>query len=209
MTELILKITFDDTDGYKGHGDNTSELIKMGIEETMQYSLEDDSVIKEGWTVEIVEEQPTLNKVKLTIGDWSQDGHNQYDIFVYNVNKNVSEIRQAYKDSCKLTGLQFNNNENYTGLSAHDTYDTPYHICTEHESFKPSELAIDILSNFGIDYSEDRSFPQLIMQFIKLSLKDLTWEEATYKKSELENIQPINGWCNKELNVGFGYGLYY
>ncbi len=47
MKTIILEITFDDTDGYKGHGEDTAELIKneMGI------SLESDGVIKEGWTV--------------------------------------------------------------------------------------------------------------------------------------------------------------
>lgn len=42
-----------------------------------------------------------MSKVKLSIGDWSQDGHNQSEDFVYEVNKTVSEIRQGYKDSCK------------------------------------------------------------------------------------------------------------
>lgn len=28
-----------------------------------------------------------MNKVKITIGDWSQDGHNQYEEFVFETNK--------------------------------------------------------------------------------------------------------------------------
>lgn len=52
MKELILKITFDDTDGYKGHGDDTSEIIKDIIEREMEMELEDDDVIKSGWKVE-------------------------------------------------------------------------------------------------------------------------------------------------------------
>ena len=47
-----------------------------------------------------------MRKVKLVIGDWSGDGHGQSEEFVFETNKTVEEIGQAYKDSCKLTGLQ-------------------------------------------------------------------------------------------------------
>jgi len=158
-------------------------------------------------------------KVKLTIGDWSQDGHNQYDEFVYESNKTVQEIRQAYKDSCKLTGLQFNINEDYTGLNLtwqHPEYNKR-HICTEYEDSSVSDLAKEILKNHGIklweegeeDYIESvEEFIDILIQFIKLSLPDLELKEASFKKSELKNIDPINSWWNDELNHQFGYGLF-
>ena len=156
-------------------------------------------------------------KVKLTIGDWSQDGHTRYEIYVYDVNKSVTEIRQAYKDSCKKTGLQFNHNENYSGLPEHSCYGTSAHICTEYESSDISENAKQILTSFGIDmfkyFDEDEyiatdKFAELILDFIKISLTDLTYAEGVFKKSELKLIEPINGWWNGELNVQFGYGLF-
>jgi hypothetical protein len=55
MKEITIKITFDDKDGYKGHGENIPELIKTGLENFMQIDLEGDGVIKKGWTVNIVE----------------------------------------------------------------------------------------------------------------------------------------------------------
>ena len=157
-----------------------------------------------------------MGKVKLSIGDWSQDGHNQSEYFVYEVNKTVKEIRQAYKDSCKLTGVQFNYNENYTGLPEHDDYGTPLHICTEHEDCGISDEAMKILVKHGIEMDaivEDDClsvdvFAELIMIFIKLSLPDLTWEEASFKKSELRDMEPINGWHNEDMNEQFGYGLF-
>ena len=54
MKELILKIKFDDKGGYKGHGDDTAELIKEGVEQYLEIDLESDGVIKKGWSVEIV-----------------------------------------------------------------------------------------------------------------------------------------------------------
>ena len=54
MKEIIIKIKFDDEGGYKGHGDNTTELIVEGIERYMEIDLEGDSVIKKGWAVELL-----------------------------------------------------------------------------------------------------------------------------------------------------------
>lgn len=54
MKEIILKIQFDDEGCYKGHGDNTGELIKEGLEQYLQIDLQGDNVIKKGWTVEVV-----------------------------------------------------------------------------------------------------------------------------------------------------------
>lgn len=153
--------------------------------------------------------------VKLTIGDWSEDGHSQYDEFVYTSNKSLKEIQDAYKQSCKKTGVQFNHNTNYTGLEMdwqHPEYDDR-HICTEYLSSTISKLAYDILSSFfelDKDFMECidvEQFVVLITNFIKISLPDWEIKEAAFKKSELRNVPAINGWWG-DLNHGFGYGLY-
>jgi hypothetical protein len=163
-------------------------------------------------------------KVKLTIGDWSGDGHNQSEDFVFEVNKSVEEIRQAYKDSCKLTGMQFNHNENYTGIKYDWQAARNYEICTKYEDGCMRADLVKKLKTFGLDatnfsiedveegedcHFDTDTFAELIMEFIKLSLHDLTYEEAAFKKSELKTIPAINGWWNEQLNVQFGYGLFY
>lgn len=156
-------------------------------------------------------------KVRLTIGDWSKDGHSISEDFIYKSNKSVEEIRQAYKNSCKLTELSFNHDEDYTGLNL--KYGTDRQIATEYQSSTISELALEILKKYEIELkSEDGSeeyfidgvdeFVDILIKFIKLSLPDLKLEEASYKKSELKDIPAINGWGNKELNCQFGYGLF-
>jgi len=153
-----------------------------------------------------------MNKIRLTIGDWSQDGHNQYEEFVYESNKTVENIKQAYKNSCKLTGLSFNHNEDYTGLNI--GYGSERQIATEYGECEISDLAKEILDSFKIDYSDYEEEPsvenfiELLINFIRLSLNDLELKEASFKKSELKNIEPVNGWWNDELNVQFGYGLF-
>lgn len=54
MTNITIKIQFDDEGGYKGHGDDTLELIKRGIDNFMEIDLEHDGVIKKGWSVQII-----------------------------------------------------------------------------------------------------------------------------------------------------------
>ena len=160
-----------------------------------------------------------MEKVRLTLGDWSCDGHNISDQFVYFSNKPVKEIQDAYKTSCKLTGLSFNHNEDYTGLNLSwnhpETADRK--ICTEYEDSEISPLAKRILMEHGInsdgilasnDFDPVQSFIEIWIEFVKLSLKDLVLEEVSFKKSELKEIPAINGWWNEELNVQFGYGLY-
>lgn len=57
MKEINIKIKFDDSNGYKGHGDDVKELILNGIKTYLEYDLEHDSVIKSNWSVEIIEEK--------------------------------------------------------------------------------------------------------------------------------------------------------
>lgn len=160
-------------------------------------------------------------QIKITIGDWSKDGHEQYEEFVFESNKTVEQVRQAYKDSCKLTGLQFNHGENYTGLKEHDSYRTKLKICTEYQDSEISVEALQILNKHNIsvfehifededtEYFLDADvFLKLLLDFIKLSLPDLILEEASFKKSELRDMPAVNGWWNGELNVQFGYGLF-
>ncbi len=54
MKKIILEIEFDDTDGYKGHGENTAEIIKNILKNEMEYNLESDDVIKKGWSVTLI-----------------------------------------------------------------------------------------------------------------------------------------------------------
>lgn len=166
------------------------------------------------------ENHKLMRKVKLTIGDWSRDGHEKSEYFIYSVNKDVSEIREAYKSSCKLTRVQFNHGENYTGL---DKLVEEMCICTEYEDNQLSKKVADVLKSHGINvdiYFDDideeegtgsfnpEGLAELIMEFIKLSIPDLQYKEASFKKSKVDNIPPINGWWNRELNCQFGYGLF-
>lgn len=148
--------------------------------------------------------------MQLNIGDWSHDGHNISESEVFSVNYPVSVIRQAYKDSCKKTGVQFNHNEDYTG-GLSKSYGSWRQLFTEYEdseleqdAYDVLELYIDNLSDY-LDGDEDSGyycddFSSFWWAFVKISLPDLTYQRVTFEH--------INGYWNDELNVQFGYGLF-
>lgn len=169
-----------------------------------------------------------MNKMYLVLGDWSDDGHGKYEKVLLQSNVDVDVIQQAYKDSCKLTGVAFNHNEDYTGLKRHYREAEEYQIATKYErSGIPAKALTELLKhgfreNFlesgkydfngwektlaeGEDLHYDDLFVELWLWFVKLSLpKDVVLEEADVK----DEIPVINGYWNKNLNVGFGYGSY-
>ena len=166
-------------------------------------------------------------KFKISIGDWSSDGHGKCEYYIFEANHEVEVLQDGYKKSCLLTGLQFNHNENYTGIKFDWKNSDDYQICTEYEKCTASKIQYDTLKRFGLDlqnYSpniiedddEDKYvwlcdpdlFAIMILDFIKISIIDLEYTEASFKKSELKNIPSLNGWWNDKLNVQFGYGIF-
>ena len=146
-----------------------------------------------------------MNKMYLVIGDWSDDGHGKFEKVLVEVNKTVEEVQNAYKDSVNLTKISFNENNSYHGFK-----DVKYEVCIGYEDnrlipavierFKELKCPTNILENF-IEESYVDTFYSLWFWFVSLSLPDL-------KYNVVNEIPNINGYWNKNLNVGFGYGLY-
>lgn len=158
----------------------------------------------------------------LVLGDWSDDGHGKYDKVLVESNKSVEEIQDAYKASCKLTGVSFNHNEDFTERKRNYKEKQKYQIATEYEQgFNVSDEAKQALRDAGFDVEKhfaygmdedndqiednDVIFLYLWTEFVKLSLPDL----IINKIPEDDNIPVINGYWDKNLNVQFGYGLYH
>ncbi len=166
----------------------------------------------------------------LVLGDWSDDGHGKYEKILVETNQPVEKIQQAYKDSCKLTGISFNHNDDFTGIKQtvadfQGDY-TKYFksqrerlIGSEYENYTLNKYCYDKLTSFGINlkeifevdeenpeevYIDTDSFPKLWFAFVKLSLPDLEYSIPV----ENDSTPVINGYWNKNLNVQFGYGLF-
>lgn len=147
-------------------------------------------------------------KMKLVIGDWSKDGHSQSREVVYEVNKTVLEVQEAYKASCLLTTVRFDQSTP-TGVKRDYQEQDKYQVAVEYEQTTLSKEAYDILKSYipEIDnyvcdefYFED--YEGLWWAFVKISLPDVTYSE---EKSDIPNI---NGWWDDNLNESFGYGLF-
>ena len=154
------------------------------------------------------------NKVIVTLGDWSGDGHGHYDKYEIFVSCTLKEMQDAYKASCKLTGISFNGNDDFTGIERSYAASRKNHVCTDYEESGLSEEVKEKFNELNCpweeleideDYVDQDAFLGLLMWFISLSIPDFSW-----RKAEKEEITPhFNGWWNDELNVHLGYGLYY
>ncbi len=159
---------------------------------------------------------------RLTLGDWSGDGHEETDQYVFQINYPVADLQQAYKDSCKKVGIQFNHNENYmgTGGNVYDQIFTEYgdNIIPYEEAalLRAHGILNDDLLNGSIEEDDEGGIyvtpdgegkefvANLIMRFIAASMP----ADFEYQMAKDFDIEPLNGWWNKNLNVQFGYGLY-
>lgn len=149
-----------------------------------------------------------MNKMKLVIGDWSDDGHGKHFDITLECNYTVKEIQDAYKLSVIQTGLGFDNSDcDENGNKLHDVYQ----ICTEYEAGGTLTLeTLEILKQFGcpddliLDYQEEPmdNFVKLWFWFVSLSLSNLKY------KLVKDDVPTINGYWNKNLNTQFGYGLF-
>lgn len=159
-------------------------------------------------------ERQKMNKMYLVIGDWSSDGHSKSEKILVEVNYNVKTVQDAYKKSCKLTGISFNHNDDFTGKNYNYREARRYHIASEYEQgMELSEEVMEILDEHQIDYQrileywdgDVKGFVELWFEFTRLSLPGLQWKFPDVK----DEIPCINGYWNDNLNVQFGYGLYY
>lgn len=135
-----------------------------------------------------------LNKIKLQIGDPSDDGHGEYVNYYFLTNKTVDEIMTAYDKSVKLT------NCTWTGNKIGQNYNE---IFCQYDERRLEPIVVDILLQHGIDVNEifgkDCYFyhpeaVKLFILFVKLSLPDLIMN----KTSEDVKLLPIT----------IGYGLF-
>lgn len=148
-----------------------------------------------------------MYKMYLELGDWSHDGHNQSNKILMQSNHPVEDIQEAYKKSCKLTGMSFNGNAQYHEVDRNYTEQKKFEVCTNYREPELTKECKAILESHGIntkeycDNMDHDTFIKLWTDFVKLSLPDLVLEETK------DHIPHINGWYGN-LDDQFGYGLY-
>ncbi len=167
--------------------------------------------------------EANIYRMKLVLGDWSDDGHGKSDIILLTSNYPVEKVQQAYRDACKLTGVAFSADE----YLKPPIKEVKHRVATNYEERLMSHEVFIELSKFGFaeflksinngcldDFKVDEedgcfsieivdNYTEIWTWFVTLSLPDLI-----LKKIPDDLVPAINGyWGN--LNVQFGYGLYY
>lgn len=186
---------------------------------------------------DLVYPNSTFNKFKFVIGDWSEDGHNQYDEFTYMSETPLVDLQNAFKEACREYGLNFDcNNILKVETDFKSIFDEYEDSSISIDLLKHMEdIGIDIESIFDYDRSEYSTYKQtgkieepigwskkekfaslpngpddlsgLLIEIIKLKLPDVDIE---YDPIQAKNVKPFNGWwIDNEMNFGIGYGLYW
>ena len=153
------------------------------------------------------------NTYKITVGDWSDDGHGKTVDLTFTTNKTADEIRQGYWDSCVKTGVAFHHDdladmENFNKMSSKaDLAKIGHRILADYGEYTISPEVIDIFLSFGFDGEKGslcvsaRGLGEMILWFVGLSVEGFQWEASA-------GVESINGFWNNSLNVQFGYGLF-
>lgn len=161
-----------------------------------------------------------MNKIfKLSLGDPSNDGHGMYKNLFYKSNKTVKELQKAYRKSCKLTKVQFHINSDYTGLNPHGQWGGIFfktRIFTDCDDSRIYETAKRCLEENGLNVDSinkneiwtPRQGAVLILEFIKLSCPDFTYQQVSkpkdYKTKWYDSLAKDTG----ERMDALGYGLF-
>ncbi len=150
-------------------------------------------------------------RYKIAIGDWSGDGHEKSENFIFESNKDYKDVIQAYKKACELSGVALHGE-----ASKKCTV-----LCSDYEENLFPHDAFDKLQKIGINlmdfadcdhtqpYDEDgeyqaysEGFVKLFLAMAKTQLPDFEYEIV---KDDLITINVHQDGFSEFM----GYGLFY
>ena len=147
--------------------------------------------------------------MKVNIGDWSKDGHNQCDEFIIECNISIEDARQAYMSTCEALGVALH--DDHTGKYEHVLFSEYEDNSISKEvmdklkeaGLKPNEMFDDLLSDdLEETYIEcPNECLKLLMWYINRAIPHFEWKHI--------NPPNFNGFWDNEFNHRIGYGLFY
>ncbi len=144
-----------------------------------------------------------MNKIKIEIGDYSGDGHSISEVVELLCNRSTQELENLYKESCKLTGLQFTTNGDESGRNRDWQEMDKWKVLQDYQEYEVTEFQIKEFAKHGIIIDnpnfkwETNRFTELFLQFLKLADEHLKWEILEDKEQNEEILQ-----------LFIGYGIY-
>lgn len=172
----------------------------------------------------------------ITIGDWSQDGHNLWDVFEYEATHLIPEQRAALLETEERTGIYV------TAASGSQMNDNPNLICQNYQKDRITPFHIEMLrryvdgDNFHVcDCGPNGMHPtplgmaKFVLGLIEISLPGFQFGEPQLRQDLKRSRDSTNDqklalfdkwfdtavdqrlnawWCEGPFNTGFGYGIY-
>lgn len=144
-----------------------------------------------------------MNTYRIAIGDWSNDGHGQKDMYTVRTSHNMKDIVAAYRKSVKKSGVALDNN----------TKGAKHRVCVEYEDSTVNAECVQLLTKLGVNwdfrdslFSEDGSLSvtpedvaHLFMEMVKTQIPEFAYEFA-------EEPPVIN--ASDSFRDHIGYGCY-
>ncbi len=145
---------------------------------------------------------------RIVIGDWSEDGHNRFEYFVFKCTHSEKEIKETYNKAVEKCGIalhrMYDENRRVTGIS----------VCCDYENNTIPDYYAEKLKSLGINFNQfcyDENMESYLME-----PKDITILFLEMVKSQIEGFEwasgeeapCINGFWSNDFNHSFGYGCY-
>lgn len=132
--------------------------------------------------------------IEIEVGDWSKDGHNQSDTFLFKSNYSGDEIDQAFKCLKKVKQIDFKN------------------ICCDYEDNEVEDdvvtklIELGVLSQDDVDTAKDdydgRYCVDSVLDLAALALDTLHAFEPAFEWEEF--VIPNKEYCDALRGIGYG-----
>lgn len=142
---------------------------------------------------------------RIVIGDWSKDGHNQFDFFNFECSHGEDEIKKAYRAAVKKSKVSLHDEGMKNKAVA---------VCCDYQDGKICDEQINALKEIGVDFNcingdyEDGGLSCSPETIAKLFFEMAKTQIPGFTYKLVEEKRPINGFWSKDFNFGFGYGCY-
>lgn len=135
------------------------------------------------------------NRIALEVGDWSRDGHNQSEVFIFRCTHTQEQVEKLYEQATKILGWDFSEVVAEAYEDNRISVEDANKLLTAGVSFKGLEWE-ELHPDEGID--DYHLYPELFcevwLRICKLANPTLAWE--------------VTNDTTHTIKVG-GYGLYY
>lgn len=149
-----------------------------------------------------------MTTLKIVIGDWSHDGHNQSEFVYFDSSLSEAEVKEAYREAVAKCGV---------GLHGPGRGEKHTAICDKYEQRTFSLELKEKMEAIGVDFTQvggseivegqwgdfgGKGIAKLFLQLVKAVRPGFQYDIIN------DRVPCINGFWSKDFNIGFGYGMY-